>query len=46
MTESCDWITINMWKSDGKLDHMTNESCDLGYEGIGDDNRQSLTADY
>ena len=36
--ESRDQFLPDMWESDGRLDHMTIESCDLGHEGIGDDN--------
>ena len=35
----------DMWESNGRLDHVTIESHDLGHEGIDDDNHQSLTAD-
>ena len=43
MTELYDWIIANTWESDGRLDHVTTESYDLGHEGIGDDNRRSPT---
>ena len=35
MTESSDWIMSNMWESDSRLSHVTNELYDLGHEGIG-----------
>ena len=38
VTESCNWTTINMQESNGRLGHVTSESCDLSHEGIGDDN--------
>jgi hypothetical protein len=35
VTKSYDWT--NMWKNDGRLGYVTNKSCDLDYERIGDD---------
>ena len=37
MTESGDQFLPNIWESNGRLDHVTIESCDLDHEGIGDD---------
>ena len=45
VTESRDQFLPDMWESDGRLDHVTIESHDLGHEGIGDDNCRSPTAD-
>ena len=45
VTESRDPFLPNMWESDGNLGHVTTELCDLGHEGIGDDNCRSPTAD-
>ena len=45
VTESRDEFLPNMWESNGRLGHITIESYDLGYEGIGDDDRRSLIAD-
>ena len=39
MTESDNQFLLNMWKSNGRLDHVTIESCDLGHERINDDDR-------
>ena len=38
VTESGEQFLPIMWESDGRLEHVTTESCDLGHEGIGDDN--------
>ena len=45
VTESHKQFLSDIWESDGRLDHVTIESCNLGHEGIGDDNRRSSTAD-
>ena len=45
MTESRDPFLPDMWESDSRLSHVTNESRDLGHEGIGDENHRSSTAD-
>ena len=39
VTESGDQFLPNMWESDGRLGHVTTESCDLGHKRIGDDDR-------
>ena len=41
-----DQFLPNMWKSDGRLGHVTFESYDLGHKGIGNDNCRSPTVDY
>ena len=43
--ESYNWIMTNMWKSDGRLDHVTTESYNLGYKGIGNADHRSLITD-
>ena len=45
VTESCDPFLPDMYESDGRLDYVTIELCNLGHKGIGDDDRQLLTAD-